>query len=87
MHRLFAFADRRDAVLMVVGASAAMANGVAMPFLAFLVGALVDAFGPAHRDNVVQAVSKVRAALRPPAVRAPPLFSRVPGWSIPCRVV
>ncbi|XP_051194142.1 ABC transporter B family member 11 [Lolium perenne] len=59
MHRLFAFADRRDAVLMTVGAVAAMANGVAMPFLAFLVGDLVDAFGPAHRANVVHAVAKV----------------------------
>ncbi|KAM0863783.1 hypothetical protein ACQ4PT_044353 [Festuca glaucescens] len=45
MHRLFGFADRRDAVLMAVGAMAAMANGVAMPFLAFLVSDLVDAFG------------------------------------------
>jgi ATP-binding cassette subfamily B (MDR/TAP) protein 1 len=61
MHRLFAFADRRDAVLMTVGAAAAMANGIAMPFLAFLVGDLVDAFGPAHRANVVHAVAKVRA--------------------------
>ncbi|CAM0945814.1 unnamed protein product [Alopecurus aequalis] len=59
MHRLFAFADRRDAALMAVGAVAAMANGIAMPFLAFLVGDLVDAFGPAHRANVVHAVSKV----------------------------
>ncbi|XP_047082242.1 ABC transporter B family member 11-like [Lolium rigidum] len=59
MHRLFAFADRRDAVLMTVGAVAAMANGVAMPFLAFLVGDLVDAFGPANRANVVHAVAKV----------------------------
>ncbi|KAK1616708.1 hypothetical protein QYE76_022225 [Lolium multiflorum] len=59
MHRLFAFADRRDALLMAVGAVAAMANGVAMPFLAFLVGDLVDAFGPAHSANVVHAVAKV----------------------------
>ncbi|XBI16306.1 hypothetical protein VPH35_058585 [Triticum aestivum] len=59
MYRLFAFADRRDAALMAVGAAAAMANGVAMPFLAFLVGDLVDAFGPAHRADLVHAVSKV----------------------------
>jgi hypothetical protein len=32
-----------------------------MPFLAFLVGDLVDAFGPANRANVVHAVAKVRA--------------------------
>jgi hypothetical protein len=30
MHRLFAFADRRDAAMMTVGALAAVVNGLAM---------------------------------------------------------
>ncbi|TVU32270.1 hypothetical protein EJB05_23994 [Eragrostis curvula] len=59
MHRLFAFADRRDAAMMAVGAAAAVANGIAMPFLTFLIGDLVDAFGAADRARVVHVVSKV----------------------------
>ncbi|KAF8736238.1 hypothetical protein HU200_014368 [Digitaria exilis] len=42
--RLFAFADRRDAAMMAVGGAAAVVNGLAMPFLTFLIGDLVDAF-------------------------------------------
>lgn len=64
MHRLFAFADRLDAALMAVGSVAALAEGLAMPFLAFLVGGLVDAFGDPDRANVVHSVSKVCAPLR-----------------------
>uniref|UniRef100_A0A0E0JZ71 MDR-like ABC transporter n=1 Tax=Oryza punctata TaxID=4537 RepID=A0A0E0JZ71_ORYPU len=59
MRRLFAFADRLDAALMAVGGVAAVANGVAMPFLAFLIGELVDAFGAADRAHVVHVVSKI----------------------------
>ncbi|KAF8668023.1 hypothetical protein HU200_052470 [Digitaria exilis] len=59
MHRLFAFADRRDAAMMAVGGAAAVVNGLAMPFLTFLIGDLVDAFGAADRARVVHVVSKV----------------------------
>ncbi|KAF0933166.1 hypothetical protein E2562_014155 [Oryza meyeriana var. granulata] len=44
---------------MAVGVVAAVANGVAMPFLAFLIGELVDAFGAADRAHVVHVVSKI----------------------------
>lgn len=63
MHRLFAFADKRDAAMMAVGAAAAVVNGLAMPFLTFLIGDLVDAFGAADRARVVHVVSKVRTRL------------------------
>ncbi|KAL5207905.1 hypothetical protein ABZP36_032340 [Zizania latifolia] len=59
MHRLFSFADRGDGALMAVGAVAAVTNGVAMPFLTFLIGDLVDAFGAADRTHVVHVVSKI----------------------------
>ena len=59
MHRLFAFADRRDAAMMAMGAAAAFANGLAMPLLTFLMGDLIDAFGAADRARVVHVVSKV----------------------------
>ncbi|KAL6637974.1 hypothetical protein ACP70R_025546 [Stipagrostis hirtigluma subsp. patula] len=62
VHRLFAFADRRDAAMMAVGAAAAVVNGLAVPFLTFLMGDLVDAFGAVDRGHVVDVVSK--AAVR-----------------------
>ena len=71
MHRLFAFADRRDAAMMAVGAAAAIANGLAMPLLTFLIGDLVDAFGAADRARVVHVVSKVWSR---PAVASPSSF-------------
>ncbi|CAO2038517.1 unnamed protein product [Urochloa humidicola] len=59
MHRLFAFADRQDVAMMAVGTAAAVANGLAMPFLTFIMGDLVDAFGAADRAGVVHVVSMV----------------------------
>lgn len=68
MHRLFAFADRRDAAMMTVGALAAVVNGLAMPFLTFLIGDLVDSFGAADRTRVVHVVSKVWSPRPAPAL-------------------
>jgi ATP-binding cassette subfamily B (MDR/TAP) protein 1 len=59
-HRLFAFADRTDAVLMLLGAVGAVANGAAMPLMTVLFGNLVDAFGGALSiHEVVNRVSLV----------------------------
>jgi ATP-binding cassette subfamily B (MDR/TAP) protein 1 len=59
-HRLFAFADRTDAALMVLGALGAVANGAAMPFMTVLFGNLIDAFGGALSiHQVVDRVSMV----------------------------
>ena len=59
-HRLFAFADRTDAALMVLGALGAVANGAAMPFMTVLFGNLIDAFGGALSiHQVVNRVSMV----------------------------
>jgi hypothetical protein len=80
MHRLFAFADCRDAAMMTVGALAAVVNGLAMPFLTFLIGDLVDSFGSADRTRVVHVVSKVwsprpRASISPSPLRRFPVSS------------
>jgi ATP-binding cassette subfamily B (MDR/TAP) protein 1 len=59
-HRLFAFADRTDAALMLLGALGAVANGAAMPFMTVLFGNLIDAFGGALSiHQVVNRVSMV----------------------------
>ncbi|GJN32113.1 hypothetical protein PR202_gb20587 [Eleusine coracana subsp. coracana] len=59
-HRLFAFADCTDVMLMVLGALGAVANGAAMPFMTVLFGNLIDAFGGALSiHDVVNRVSMV----------------------------
>jgi ATP-binding cassette subfamily B (MDR/TAP) protein 1 len=59
-HKLFAFADSTDVVLMLLGALGAVANGAAMPFMTVLFGNLVDAFGGAMSiHDVVNRVSNV----------------------------
>ncbi|KAF8670749.1 hypothetical protein HU200_050414 [Digitaria exilis] len=55
LHRLFAFADRTDAVLMAVGTVAAVAHGMAQPLMTFILGDVIDAFA----SVVVHRVSKV----------------------------
>jgi ATP-binding cassette subfamily B (MDR/TAP) protein 1 len=60
LHRLFAFADRTDALLMAVGTLAAVANGMAQPLMTFIFGDVIDAFGSAESSNrVLHRVVKV----------------------------
>ncbi|RLM94014.1 ABC transporter B family member 3-like isoform X1 [Panicum miliaceum] len=60
LHRLFAFADRTDALLMAVGALTAVANGMAQPLMTFIFGDVIDAFGSAESSNhVLHRVVKV----------------------------
>ncbi|KAJ8650270.1 hypothetical protein MRB53_003293 [Persea americana] len=59
-YKLFAFADSTDVFLMIVGTVAAVANGVALPLMALLMGEVVNAFGgTANNHDVVEKVSKV----------------------------
>ncbi|XP_072958940.1 ABC transporter B family member 11-like [Typha angustifolia] len=59
-HKLFAFADSNDMILMVCGTVGAMANGAALPLMTVLFGDLIDAFGGASDiHDVVNRVSKV----------------------------
>ncbi|KAL4377849.1 hypothetical protein GQ457_02G001840 [Hibiscus cannabinus] len=60
LYKLFAFADLRDIVLMIVGLIGAIGNGLCMPLMTILFGDLIDAFGQNQSNNkVVDAVSKV----------------------------
>lgn len=59
-YKLFAFADSTDVFLMIVGTVAAVANGVAMPLMALLMGEVVNAFGgTTNNHDIVEKVSKV----------------------------
>ncbi|KAG6429222.1 hypothetical protein SASPL_107267 [Salvia splendens] len=58
-HRLFAFADPVDQVLMIVGSVGAVGNGVCMPLMTILFGDLIDSFGQNQNNDVVSVVSKV----------------------------
>ncbi|KAG8045283.1 hypothetical protein GUJ93_ZPchr0008g13183 [Zizania palustris] len=59
-HKLFAFADKTDAALMMLGTVGAVANGAALPFMTVLFGNLIDAFGGALSiHDVVNRVSMV----------------------------
>ncbi|KAK8718207.1 hypothetical protein V6N13_045450 [Hibiscus sabdariffa] len=60
LYKLFAFADLRDIVLMIVGLIGAIGNGLCMPLMTVLFGDLIDAFGQNQSNNeMVDAVSKV----------------------------
>ncbi|KAI3993270.1 hypothetical protein MKX01_010013, partial [Papaver californicum] len=56
--RLFAFADSKDTALMVIGVTAAFANGATMPLMSIIIGNLVNSFGnTAGTKDVVKQVS------------------------------
>ncbi|MBA0736895.1 hypothetical protein Gogos_010383 [Gossypium gossypioides] len=59
-YKLFAFADSRDTLLMIVGTIGAVGNGLCMPLMTLLFGDLIDAFGENQNDDrVVDVVSRV----------------------------
>lgn len=59
-HRLFAFADSVDQMLMIAGSIGAVGNGLCMPLMTILFGELIDSFGQNQTDDdVVDVVSKV----------------------------
>ncbi|KAL5839191.1 hypothetical protein ACOSQ3_011895 [Xanthoceras sorbifolium] len=58
-YKMFTFADRLDFVMMIVGTLGALMSGLAQPLMTVMFGDLINSFGSATRDNVVQLVSKV----------------------------
>ncbi|XP_020098154.1 ABC transporter B family member 4-like isoform X1 [Ananas comosus] len=59
VHRLLAFADAADGLLMAVGAVAAVANGVSQPLMTVIFGQVIDAFGGGDANSVLHRVNKV----------------------------
>ncbi|GMH15734.1 hypothetical protein Nepgr_017575 [Nepenthes gracilis] len=58
-YKLFAFADRLDVALMIVGTVAATANGVTQPIMTLILGQVINSFGSSDPEHVVHEVSKV----------------------------
>ncbi|KAL4590726.1 hypothetical protein LXL04_003667 [Taraxacum kok-saghyz] len=59
-HKLFAFADSIDFVLMVLGTITAIGGGISMPLQTLIFGELIDTFGGNTVNNaIVHEVSKV----------------------------
>ncbi|KAI3965907.1 hypothetical protein MKX01_010864 [Papaver californicum] len=59
LYKLFAFADKYDIALMVVGTICSIANGLAQPLMRLIFGQLINSFGASDCFHVVHAVSKV----------------------------
>ncbi|KAL3652974.1 ATP-binding cassette, sub-B (MDR TAP), member 4 [Castilleja foliolosa] len=58
-HKLFAFSDFWDKILMVVGIMGAIGNGLNPPLMAFLFGDMANAFGTSQNENVLPLVRDV----------------------------
>ncbi|RDX73370.1 ABC transporter B family member 4 [Mucuna pruriens] len=59
-HKLFAFADSTDILLMAVGSMSAIGNGMGLPLMTLLLGHIIDSFGSNQRNsNVAEQISKV----------------------------
>ncbi|OQR88849.1 ATP-binding Cassette (ABC) Superfamily, partial [Achlya hypogyna] len=49
---LYRYADRKDAVLMILGLSMSIINGAAMPFMAILFGNVINSFSPYNQSAI-----------------------------------
>ena len=59
-HKLFSFADSADIILMIIGTTGAVGNGLSLPLMTIFVGNTIDAFGNNQNNkDVVHAVTKV----------------------------
>ncbi|KAL2473720.1 ABC transporter B family member 9 [Forsythia ovata] len=58
-YKLFAFADRVDVVLMIVGSISAVGNGLAQPIMTLIFGQLINSFAGTDQKHVVREVSKI----------------------------
>ncbi|OAY73623.1 ABC transporter B family member 9 [Ananas comosus] len=59
VHRLLAFADAADGVLMAVGAAAAVANGVSQPLMTVIFGQAIDVFGSGDVNSILRRINTV----------------------------
>nr|BAS29581.1 B-type ABC transporter [Thalictrum minus] len=59
-YKLFAFADSKDVLLMLIGTIASAGNGAAMPIMTLFLGDMINAFGQnANNTNTLKVVSEV----------------------------
>uniref|UniRef100_A0A0A9C2H2 ABC transmembrane type-1 domain-containing protein n=1 Tax=Arundo donax TaxID=35708 RepID=A0A0A9C2H2_ARUDO len=57
---LFKYADGTDVVLMLAGTVGALGSGMSMVVMTIIFGQMVDAFGGAAPDTILQRVNKVQ---------------------------
>ncbi|KAF5185796.1 Abc transporter b family member [Thalictrum thalictroides] len=59
-YKLFAFADSKDVLLMLIGTIASAGNGASMPIMTLFLGDMINAFGQnANTVNTLKVVSEV----------------------------
>ncbi|KAM1959230.1 hypothetical protein FF1_004742 [Malus domestica] len=58
-YKLFAFADRLDIALMIVGTISAVGNGLSQPLMTLVFGNLINTFGSTDPGHIVPLISKV----------------------------
>ncbi|KAM3306809.1 ABC transporter B family member 9 [Capsicum chacoense] len=58
-HMLFAFADRNDVILMLLGTLGAVGSGMSKPLMAIVFGDLVDSYGNSNQSNILDKVSEI----------------------------
>lgn len=56
---LFRYADGTDVLLMLLGTVGALANGVSQPVMTVIFGQVINAFGDATIDDVLNRVNQV----------------------------
>ncbi|KAK2993902.1 hypothetical protein RJ640_012776 [Escallonia rubra] len=59
IYKLFAFADRLDIVLMIVGTLGAIGNGLTQPIMTVIFGQLINSFGTSNDSEVIHEISEV----------------------------
>lgn len=74
---LFRYADGTDALLILVGTVASLANGISQPLMTVIFGQVINAFGDATVDTVLSRVNEVS---RLPVLA---VYCRPPGQFLP----
>lgn len=58
-YNLFSFADSWDKILMIIGTTAAIGNGLSQPLMTLIFGDMIDIFGKDKGTGLGSLVSKV----------------------------
>ncbi|TMW88435.1 hypothetical protein EJD97_018572 [Solanum chilense] len=58
-YKLFAFADRNDIILMLLGILGAIGSGFSKPVMSLIFGNLVDSYGTSSQSNILDKVSQI----------------------------
>ncbi|MCD7451660.1 ATP-binding cassette sub- B member 9 [Datura stramonium] len=62
-YMIFAFADKSDVILMLLGTLGAIASGISKPLMSLVFGDLVDSYGNSNQSNILHKVSGISLKL------------------------